>query len=288
MPRARSTGNRSAQALARLRRRNTRDRWPVLATASYLVYCGYDLAARRYAHHALSTRGHAILHQLLLQPQHRRAGRRRRIPLPPVFALGTGRGRDQPRRRLLHRDQLAGLPAAGWLVFASRGVRAAAGMGVGAAGLQVAGLVDAGRRAAVPASPASAGTAACSICAATTSACPRCRSRCCSSPCATTNWSLMAAIVYVLMPAGVGRYPTVLGVLLFAAVATAIAHIPAGIGVLEAVFVALLGQLVRRRSCWRHCLRTARSTSWCRCCWPWSALLAVRGARQGTEATARP
>jgi hypothetical protein len=60
---------------------------------------------------------------------------------------------------------------------------------------------------------------------------------------AATNWSIMAAIVYVLMPADVS-YVTVLGVLLLSAVASAIAHIPAGIGVLEAVFVALLGRFV--------------------------------------------
>jgi glycosyltransferase 2 family protein len=50
----------------------------------------------------------------------------------------------------------------------------------------------------------------------------------------------MGAIVAALLPGPVG-YPMVLGVLLLSAVATAIAHIPAGIGVLEAVFLALLG-----------------------------------------------
>ncbi|WP_342316549.1 lysylphosphatidylglycerol synthase domain-containing protein [Lysobacter sp. FW306-1B-D06B] len=60
---------------------------------------------------------------------------------------------------------------------------------------------------------------------------------------AATNWALMAALLFVLMPAGV-TYTAVLGALLVAAVAAAIAHIPAGIGVLEAVFIALLGHEV--------------------------------------------
>ncbi|MET3928392.1 uncharacterized membrane protein YbhN (UPF0104 family) [Lysobacter sp. OAE881] len=60
---------------------------------------------------------------------------------------------------------------------------------------------------------------------------------------AATNWALMAALVFVLMPDGVA-YADVLGALLVAAVASAIAHIPAGIGVQEAVFIALLGHQV--------------------------------------------
>ena len=60
---------------------------------------------------------------------------------------------------------------------------------------------------------------------------------------AATNWSLMAALLFVLMPPHVS-YASVLGALLAAAVASAIAHIPAGIGVLEAVFIALLGHQV--------------------------------------------
>jgi uncharacterized membrane protein YbhN (UPF0104 family) len=60
---------------------------------------------------------------------------------------------------------------------------------------------------------------------------------------AACNWSLMAALLHLFMPPEVS-YGTVLGTLLLAAVASAIAHIPAGIGVLEAVFLALLGHQV--------------------------------------------
>jgi uncharacterized membrane protein YbhN (UPF0104 family) len=54
------------------------------------------------------------------------------------------------------------------------------------------------------------------------------------------NWSLMAGAVYVLLQQQVD-FSTVLTVLLLAAVAGVITHVPAGLGVLEAVFVALLG-----------------------------------------------
>jgi len=54
------------------------------------------------------------------------------------------------------------------------------------------------------------------------------------------NWSLMGLIVWVLLGQGV-PYASVLGVLLLAAVAGVATHVPAGLGVIEAVFVACLG-----------------------------------------------
>lgn len=53
------------------------------------------------------------------------------------------------------------------------------------------------------------------------------------------NWSLMAALVYLLLPEGV-FYPTILAILLVSSIAGVVTHIPAGLGVLEAVFIALL------------------------------------------------
>ncbi len=53
------------------------------------------------------------------------------------------------------------------------------------------------------------------------------------------NWLLMGGILFVLLPGEV-PYATVVGVLLVGAAAGAMAHIPAGLGVLEAVFVTLL------------------------------------------------
>lgn len=60
-----------------------------------------------------------------------------------------------------------------------------------------------------------------------------------------TNWSLMGAVVWTLMPRGVA-YPTALGTLLAAAVAAAPTSVPGGLGVLEAVFVGVLGSRIGR------------------------------------------
>ena len=56
---------------------------------------------------------------------------------------------------------------------------------------------------------------------------------------AALDWSLMATILYLLLGAAFA-WPLVLGTLLLASVATALVHIPAGIGVMEAVFLAVL------------------------------------------------
>ena len=60
-----------------------------------------------------------------------------------------------------------------------------------------------------------------------------------------TNWATIGAVLYVLLQGHVG-YPVVLGTLLVAALAGVLAHIPAGLGVLEAVFIALLGAQLPR------------------------------------------
>jgi len=63
----------------------------------------------------------------------------------------------------------------------------------------------------------------------------------------TLNWMLMGAIMFLLLPEHEAvTYPVVLGALLLAAIAGVISHVPAGLGVLEAVFVAVLGNLVPR------------------------------------------
>jgi len=60
---------------------------------------------------------------------------------------------------------------------------------------------------------------------------------------AVTNWAVMGFILFTLLQGKVG-YPAVLSVLLVAAVAGVITHVPAGLGVLEAVFIALLSHRV--------------------------------------------
>lgn len=53
------------------------------------------------------------------------------------------------------------------------------------------------------------------------------------------NWIVIAGIIHVLMDGRIA-YPEVLGVLLLSGIAAALVHVPAGIGVLEAVFIAML------------------------------------------------
>lgn len=55
----------------------------------------------------------------------------------------------------------------------------------------------------------------------------------------SANWLVMGAIIWLLLMQKVD-FPQVLGVLLISSIAGVIIHIPAGIGVLEAVFIALL------------------------------------------------
>ena len=59
------------------------------------------------------------------------------------------------------------------------------------------------------------------------------------------NWLLMAALIYVLLQQRIA-YPAVLSALLAAAVAGVVTHVPAGLGVIEAVFIALLSQQLPR------------------------------------------
>jgi glycosyltransferase 2 family protein len=58
-----------------------------------------------------------------------------------------------------------------------------------------------------------------------------------------THWMTMAAVPWTLL-GGAIDYPTVLSVLLIAAMAGVMLHIPAGLGVTEAVFIALLSHRI--------------------------------------------
>ncbi len=68
---------------------------------------------------------------------------------------------------------------------------------------------------------------------------PRARMAALQITASVTHWSLVATVVYVLLQGKVG-FVTVLGALLLSSVAGVITHIPAGLGVLEAVFLYLL------------------------------------------------
>ena len=60
-----------------------------------------------------------------------------------------------------------------------------------------------------------------------------------------SNWLLMSGILFILLQQRV-EFPMVVSVFLLAAIAGVITHIPAGLGVLEAVFVALLSHQMHR------------------------------------------
>lgn len=67
----------------------------------------------------------------------------------------------------------------------------------------------------------------------------------------SVNWMVMGAIIWLLLGQSV-NYFFVLGVLLVSSIAGVIVHIPAGIGVLEAVFIALLAGSIPQRYNYRR------------------------------------
>ena len=64
---------------------------------------------------------------------------------------------------------------------------------------------------------------------------------------AATNWALMGAAMYLLL-GGKVPYATTLGVLMAASIVGVITPIPAGLGVLEAVYLALLSGTVKQNA----------------------------------------
>ncbi|HEV8694843.1 MAG TPA: YbhN family protein [Lysobacter sp.] len=216
----------------------------VLTLLSYLVHCGYDLAARRYAHHALSTPRVMVIafisYAFSLNIGALIGGTGFRFRLYAYSGLGVG-----PTSRVV-----AFSVSANWLgyllltgaLFAAHGTPLPQQWNVGASGMQAFGLAMLatliayliacrlshgrvfhirGRHFRFPTLPLAIAQVVL----------------------ATLNWAIMAAIVYVLLPDTIA-YSIVLGTLLVAAIASALAHIPAGIGVIEAVFIALLGHTV--------------------------------------------
>lgn len=88
----------------------------------------------------------------------------------------------------------------------------------------------------------------------------------------SANWMAMGAIIWLLIGEDV-NYFFVLGVLLVSSIAGVIVHIPAGIGVLEAVFIALLaGSMSLRERLSPPCWRTGCCITSCRWRWQRSAI----------------
>lgn len=72
---------------------------------------------------------------------------------------------------------------------------------------------------------------------------PTLRMACAQLGISCTHWMTMAAVPWALLQGQVD-YPTALSVLLIAAIAGVLLHIPAGLGVTEAVFIALLSHRI--------------------------------------------
>src|SRR5690606_13531453 len=211
-----------------------------LALLSYATYACYDLGARRYAGHALSTRRVLAIAATCY-----------------AFALSLGAlvGGAGLRLRLYARS---GLPTAcigrvvafsvttNWLgyvalagvVFAAGAVAPPPAWGLGGGLLRALGMAMVLLALAYP------------------GACARWRGRVfhfrghhfrLPTPAlgalqvllAAANWSLMGTLVWLLL--GTVAWPLVLATLLLSAVASALVHVPAGLGVIEAVFLAVLG-----------------------------------------------
>ena len=215
-----------------------------LTLASYAVYACYDLGARRYAHHHLSARRVTFIaftsyaFALNIGALVGGAGFRYRL----YSHSGLGMGAISRIVAFSVSTNWIGYTALAGVLFLLQPPRPPPGWEIGTVGLQVLGgtmlLAVAGYLFA---------------CHATHGRVFHVRGHHFRLPSpslallqvalAATNWALMAALLHALLPDALS-YPAVLGVLLLASVATAMAHIPAGIGVLEAVFIALLGHLV--------------------------------------------
>lgn len=211
-----------------------------LVAASYALYCGYELLARRQVGH--------------------RVGTRRTVGIALVsyaFSLnfGTLVGGGGMRLRLYRGAGLAGGPIARVALYAVTtnwiGYCLLAGMVLASARLPLPGGV------APEAAWRILGAAMLLLVAAYLFACARwpgrpLRVRGHGLPLptlriagwqlllSTLNWALIGALMFVLLPDGVA-YPRVLAVVLLAAVAGALLHTPAGLGAWESAFLLALG-----------------------------------------------
>jgi uncharacterized membrane protein YbhN (UPF0104 family) len=214
-----------------------------LVAASYLLFCAYDLAARRYSHHALPTgRVMAVAFTsyafgLNIGALVGGVGFRYRLYSHAGLTVGTI---SRIVAFSVATNWLGYLLLAG-LLFASGQVRPPPQWNVDGAMAPWLGWMMLAATAVY--------TVACRITHGRVLHLRGHHFRLPSLPMAllqfsmaALNWAVTAALLYVLMPQGVD-YAAVLGALLLAAVASAIAHIPAGIGVLEAVVLAMLGHL---------------------------------------------
>ena len=99
------------------------------------------------------------------------------------------------------------------------------------------------------------------------------------------NWSLMALVVYYMLSQQ-ADYPEVLGILMISSIAGVVAHIPAGLGVIEAVFVAMLADEMSKGAIVGGLIGYRVIYFLIRCCSPrWSTWCSKRGRRSCAAAT---
>lgn len=217
-----------------------------LTAVSYLLYCSYDLTARRYTHHLLPTpRVMAVAF----------------VSYAMSLNLGALIGGGGFRLRLYSHAGLA--PARIARVAAFSVFTNWLGYAVLAGAVLVGGWIEIPPGWPVdPLALRGAGALLLASAAAYLLACalmherhlrirahvfslPTFRMALLQTTLACCNWLVIAGIPYVLLHREVA-YPVVLGVLLLSGIAAAMVHVPAGLGVLEAVFIALLEAQVPR------------------------------------------
>lgn len=212
----------------------------VLVIASYLVFGSYDLLARRYSRHRLPTRQvlpvAMVCYAFNLNFTTWIGGVAMRYRLYMRLGLTAS-----TVTRILSLDLLTnwtGYMALAGVIFSLRLVQLPDNWTLGVTGLQLLGFALLGVVCAYV-----------GVCAFARQRVWHWRERSITLPSlgmalqqlclGASNWALMALLLYWLLPDG-ASYTSVLGVLLISCIAAAVAHIPAGLGVLEAVFLALL------------------------------------------------
>ncbi|MEO9244429.1 lysylphosphatidylglycerol synthase domain-containing protein [Pseudomonas inefficax] len=217
-----------------------------LAGCSYLTFASYDLLARAYTGHHLPARQVLpvafVCYAFNLNFTTWVGGVALRYRLYSRLGLDTATITRIITLGLL--TNWMGYMLLAGTVFALRLVELPANWAVGASGLQLIGLVLL--------AIAAGYLLACGFAKKRTwrwreheVTLPSLRLALCQVVLGASNWALMALLIFWLLP-DEAFYPSILGILLISCVAGVVAHIPAGLGVLETVFLALLhGQLAQ-------------------------------------------
>jgi len=212
----------------------------LIACASYLVFGCYDLLGRHYSRHQLPARQvlpvAMVCYAFNLNFTTWIGGVAMRYRLYMRLSLSASNVTRILSLSLL--TNWTGYMALAGVIFSLRLVQLPDNWGLGVTGLQLLGFALLGLVSAYV-----------GICAFSRQRVWHLRDRAIALPSlrmallqiclGASNWSLMAALIYWLLPEG-AAYTSVLGVLLISCMAAVVAHIPAGLGVLEAVFLALL------------------------------------------------